>query len=264
MKPLIVINGDGEIVTQDYQLKHKNQVKAIDKIQREEKAKRVGRSTSFTFTVMEILHEVTSVLTNAQLGYLFVLQGYVDYEGCLSVSGTPLKVADMLEILMLESKRRTFHAFMSKAIEHNILIKKDGNYFVNDRYHFKGKLRTKAVVKSFSKNVRQAYRDNIPEDLGLMYRLLPFVHLKTNVLCSNPKEQDPSKVETLKAKELADILGITPTEFSRRYRRWKFAGEYVMIMWKKGDMKGFILNPYIIRRDATDPDDTLKTLFRAK
>jgi len=256
----------GEDRTSEHVITNRNQAEAYAKLKREEEAKLRGRSHDFTFSVMDALHEVTSVLTNAQCGYMLVLQGYADYEGRLVMPDriTYMRASNMAEVLGLADKRSTFYDFLTQATAHGIIQSNAGIYTINHRYHFRGPLNGRIAVQAFTQNIRKAYKENKPEDLGLIYRMLPFVNVRFNTLCHNPDERIVDAVRPLKAKELADVCGISPATLSRRFRGWTFNERYILAKVSIGKRTQFMFNPFIINRGKDRSDDIAKGIFDIK
>jgi len=225
-----------------------------------------GRQRDFTFSVMDVLHEVTNALTTAQCGYLLLLQCYVNYgDGrLLNADKTVMSTSDMRNILNVS--RSTFHDFLTRATEHNfILAHGDGSYSINERYHFRGSAPAgESIVKSYTAKVRRIYGRVKPADLGLIYRMLPLVHYATNTLCSNPNESVPEMVHALNRKELAELIGVSVGEISRRLPKLTVDGEYVIAKVTVGGVESYMFNPWVFYRKTTQPDDTLRRLFSVK
>lgn len=219
---------------------------------------------------MEMLHEVTSVLTRAQCGFLLLLQCHVSYENgrLVNADKTPMTTEDMRKALRMDGRKKksTFYDFLAKCIEHRIIIEhEDGTYSVNERYHFRGTVPTGlSVIKSYSAKIRRIYGKIRPEDLGLIYRMLPLVHYSTNTLCSNPSEPVPENVHALNRKELAEAIGISVGEISRRFPTLTANNEYVIAKVSIGGTDSYMFNPWVFYRKMTQPDETLRTIFRVK
>lgn len=224
-----------------------------------------GRQRDFTFAAMDAIHEVINVLTTAQCGYLLVLQCYVGYtDGRLLKSRKdPMTTADMLDALKLKRKRQTFYDFLAQCLEHDIITQNDDeSYSVNPRYHFRGATQSPAVIRSYTAKVREIYREVNAADLGLIYRMLAFVHYGTNALCANPFEKDAREIRWFNGKELADAIGVHEKTLSSRLSRLKFGDEYVIARLKIGkDVTKYVFNPNVFYRKDTEPDDTLIAMF---
>jgi hypothetical protein len=251
----------GEDRSSDYTLRHRNQDEAYRKL----KEKR-GRQPDFTASNMRNLHEVYNVLTTTQCGYLMLLQCYVDYgEGTIVKSDkTPMTTSDMMSVLQLKSKRSTFYNFLRACVEHGIIIENNGTYAVNPRYHFRGAFADQYVVKSYTAKIKQVYREVKAADIGLIYRMLPFVHYETNALCENPFETNPDKIRWFTRKTLAEAIGVSPSEISRRLPKMTFDGEFVIAQVIVGGKRVYMFNPWVFYRKNGEPDKTLQAVFNVK
>ncbi|WP_026263733.1 hypothetical protein [Paenibacillus terrigena] len=229
-----------------------------------------GRQDNFTFSVLETLHEVTSVLTRAQRGFLFLLQCYINYDDgrLISANKSPMTTEDMRKALKMDGRRKksSFYDFLNRCVEHGIILaNEDGSYSVNERYHFRGTSQTGlSVIKSYTAKIKRMYGTTRPEDLGLIYTMLQLTHYGSNTLCANPSEQVPEKVRSLNRKELASVLGISVGEISRRFPTFTVDGEYVIAKVSVGGVDSYMFNPWIFYRKMTQPDETLRTIFRVK
>lgn len=247
----------GEDHSQDYTLRHRNQDEAFMRLQH-------GRSAGFTASNMRNLHEVYDVLTTAQCGYLMRLQCNVSYDGNILVNTdkTPMTKRDMMAALQLERKRQTFYDFFNACTAHEIIRENDGVYSVNERYHFKGAFDDTYVIKSYTAKIKRVYREVKAADIGLIYRMLPYVHYETNALCANPFEANPRLIRWFSRKELADTIGVDPATLGRRLPNMKFDGEYVVARIKVGnEPERYTFNPSVFYRRGIAPDNTLQAMF---
>lgn len=227
---------------------------------------REGRKQDFTASNMRNLHEVYTVLTTAQCGYLMRLQCNMNYEGVLVNSDkSPMDTADMMRVLQLTRKKSTFYDFLNACLEHDIIRKDSADiYSVNERYHFKGAFDDQYVVKSYTAKIKRVYSEVKAADIGLIYRMLPFIHFDTNTLCRNPFEPNPNLIEPFNRKQLAEAIGVSPSEISRRLPKMTFDGEYVIAQVTVGGKRSYMFNPWVFYRKDDEPDRTLQTIFNIK
>lgn len=175
------------------------------------KEQRDGRSHDFTNANMTYIHEVYNVLTTAQCGYLMLLQCYVGWSDGIIVNPdkTPMTTKDMRSVLQLNRKRSTFYDFFKACVANSVIAEnEDGTYSVNERYHFKGAFDSQFVVKAYSTKVKRVYSEVKASDIGLIYRMLPYVHMSTNALCSDPSEVNPKAIDWFTRGELAEAIGV--------------------------------------------------------
>lgn len=228
------------------------------------KVNREGRSTDFTNANMTHLHEVYNVLSTAQCGYLMLLQCYIEYETGIIVNPdkSPMNTSNMRQALQLDRKRSTFYDFLNACLDNGIISEEDGVFIMNERYHFKGAIKGELAIKTYTAKVKRVYSEVKATDIGLIYRMLPLVHMSTNALCDNPFEKDPKKVRWLNRKELAEYIGVDPSFLGRRLPQMKFDGEYVVARIKVGsEPERYTMNPSVFYRQDKAPDDTLLAMF---
>ncbi|MGG4453201.1 hypothetical protein [Brevibacillus porteri] len=227
-----------------------------------------GKQSAFTFSNMEALQEVISALTTTQCGYLLVLQCYISFDNgrLTNPDRSYMSTSDMMTVLQLGRKRQTFYDFFAACTEHDVIIaNEDGSYSVNVRYHFKGATDNPFVIRSYSAKIRQVYREAKAVDLGLIYRMLPYVHYETNALCANPDERNPANIRWFNRKELAQAIGVSEGEISRRLPRITLGNEYVIAKVSVGGHPPrYMLNPFVFYRKTSEPDTTAQAMFNVK
>ncbi|MRX54688.1 hypothetical protein GJU41_11960 [Bacillus idriensis] len=255
----------GENLSDQYTLRHRNQDEAFKRKQATTNERESnGRQRDFTASNMRNLHEVYDVLTTAQCGYLMLLQCYVGYDDGILIDAKkqPMTTADMMSVLQLDKKRATFYDFLSACINNDIIREIDGKYAVNSHYHFRGAFGNQFVVKSYTSKIKRVYREVKAADIGLIYRMLPYVHYETNALCTNPYEKDPSKIRWFNRKELAQEIGVDPATLGRRLPNMTFDKEYVVARIKVGsEPERYTFNPRVFYRKDGEPDATLIAMF---
>lgn len=254
----------GEDHSADYRLRHRNQDEAFKR-----KGNTDGRKHDFTASSMRNLHEVYNVLTTAQCGYLMLLQCFVGWDGGVLVNSdkTPMTKAQMRARLQLDKKPRTFYDFYNACVAHDIIIEDHsaGTFAVNERYHFRGNFDNQFVVKSYTAKIKRVYREVKAADIGLIYRMLPYVHMETNALCANPFEKNPKAISWFNRKELAEAIGVNPDTLGRRLPGMKFDGEYVVARIRVGsEPERYAFNPSVFYRQNKAPDNTLQAMFSVK
>ncbi|WP_350303581.1 hypothetical protein [Bacillus pumilus] len=262
-QPRIIDVNTGEDLSGVYSLRHRNQDAAF----RQHLNKTEDRR-EFTNAEMPNINEVYDVLTTAQCGYLMLLQCYVDYGGLLIKSShdkTPMGTSDMMDVLQLTKKRQTFYDFIAAAVQHDIIRKNDAGYSVNERYHFKGNFRSPHVVKIYSAKIKRVYSEVKATDIGLIYRMLPYIHFDTNALCENPNESNPRAIRWFSRAGLAAAIGVVPDTLGRRLKAMKFGSEYVIARVKVGsEPERYTFNPNVFYRQSKAPDKTLIALFNVE
>lgn len=222
----------------------------------------------FSFTNMHNMREITDTLSNKYCGYILLLQPYIAFKSGLLVApgreGRALKSADFAGVWNVS--KRTANVILDELEAHSIVFGSNGSYTLNDRYHFRNKTgdEVDALIKTFFTTLRRVRLT--AADLGLVYKMLPYVHLETNVICSDPFADNPGDIRYLNEKQIAGIVGLSVVKTRdalRRLRKTGMTGE-----WVRGDGDDretlTVLNPYVFYRKAGEPDKTLQALFASQ
>jgi DNA-binding MarR family transcriptional regulator len=240
------------------------QIAAIEREQHKQRDKR-----HFSFTHMAHIREVTDNLSNKQCGYILMLQPYLQMKSNTLVDPgreeTPLDKVGIAKALGVTVQ--TAGTIIKSLIGDDVLmVTPSGNYRMNDRYHFRNKTRggKDMLVKTFFTTLKKLKLK--PAELGALYKLLPYVHFETNMICADPFEVDPAEIRFLNTKQIADKLGTHEKNTIELLRALKKAGAISETSKFVEDRrtKYITLNPYIFFRKAGDPDASLMAMFLAK
>ena len=226
-----------------------------------------GRKESFFFNGMERLDYVIEALTTAQCGYLLVLSSYIDFDGLIIRSEkdkTPMSTTDMQRVLRLTgTKQSTFYDFMDACAAHGIITESDdGRFYVTRQFHFRGKTAGDRVVKTIIAKLREMYTEVSAHDIGILYRMIPYIHIDSNMLCVNPEEKSPKHVRKLNRKQLAEVADVSPALISRATGRMTYRGKSVFAkITTATDGTYYMLNPEIFKRNDREYNVTERTIF---
>ncbi|KMJ60458.1 hypothetical protein AB685_00430 [Bacillus sp. LL01] len=222
----------------------------------------------FTFTHMRNIREITDNLPNKICGYVLSLQPYIKWESNVLVNadGNPLDEKQFAKALKVTPK--TVKTVIAQLIQEDIVEQDDrGNYVMNNRYHFRKKLKgdeESMVVKTFFSTLKAVKLK--PAELGALYKLLPYVHYETNMICANPFEEYPQDIRFLSGKHIAEMLGMHEKKAIEVLRELKKAGAIAETtkFVKDARVKYITLNPFIFYRKAGQPDASLIAMFASK
>src|SRR5690625_1289579 len=254
----------GEDLSHEYTLRNRKSDEAYRNIKSYDGE---GRQEAFFFNRMNNLDYAMASLTTSQCGFLLVLSSYIDYDGLLINSENnkePMSTADMQRVLRITKTRQSsFYDFLNACIDNGIIRdNKDGRYYVNRDYHFRGSTNGDRVVMTIISKLREMYSEVSAHDIGLLYRLIPYIHVDTNMLCANPEEKIPKYVRKFNRKELAEAAGVSPALISRATGRMVYRGKSVFArVTTATDGTFYMLNPQVIRRADVDYDVTVRSIF---
>src|SRR5690606_37778255 len=242
----------------------------IESVEQRETRRRImtqkgaGRTESFVWSRLDGLPYVIDALTTAQCGHLLMLSTYVDYDGLIirnENDPSPMSTSDMRKVLRISDS--TFYDFLDACISAEIIRERaDGRYYIAGDYHFKGKTAGERVAKTVNTRLRDWYRELGANNVGILYRLIPYINVKTNMLCANPEEKNPKYIDKLNRKELAEVAGVNPAVISRAVGRMIYKGTSVFAkITTATDGTFYMINPLVIRRNDVDYDTTVKAIF---
>ncbi|MCS1350300.1 hypothetical protein [Mechercharimyces sp. CAU 1602] len=218
---------------------------------------------------MENIREVIATLSTAHCGHLLHLQCYMElYTGFLIREDKEYMTWDDAR-KVLDVSKRSMTDFKKAMLDNDIIERtanEDGEVVlrVNPRYHFRNELpENKRVIKTFTNRLKEMAEELKPHEVGMVYKLLPYIHQNTNTICSNPFERDPAKIEQLNSTQIAELIGMERAKLSR-YLRLTVKDQHVFAVVKVGRNRYYKLNPWIFYRKNGKPDDTLTEMFVVK
>lgn len=195
---------------------------------------KIRRQAQGSFTVMlcndfdNLYAEDVSSPTLNKLIYLSTFMGKdnvlmqeVHWDGNVQV-GVPMTKEDIQNKLGVQ--RITWSKFWKECQERNLIVQdENGNYKLpSDMFRFcnnagVNKKKT-AMVRVFHHAVRYMYEntdEHSKKVLAYLYRLIPFINLKYNILCENPFETDKSKVKPLTLRQICEKIGVDLSQQKR-------------------------------------------------
>ena len=166
-------------------------------------------NSDFTWIVFEYGKELLPNIKDQSLVRLIYLSTICNYDGVLppkSVIKKKLKLSDK------------YWSYFFKEMRSNNLILEDeetGALCLNKDFFIKGSLKEMSdkrdCTRLFCNFIQDVYDacDNIKSinQISYLYKLIPFVNRRTNIVCYNPKEQDPEKVYPITLGEFCDMIG---------------------------------------------------------
>lgn len=161
-------------------------------------------------------------LENAYLFRFIYLSTYINYKGYVEFGNAKgvnklIKKNDIKEILNL--KRTEAYNTIKYFEDNNLLTYDEDNYVkINPAISKRGKLINKENeskhTRIFDTYIQELYSQCSTKEhkaLGLMLKLLPYIHFKTNIICSNPNEVSCEKIKPLKLMEILNIISASKT-----------------------------------------------------
>lgn len=170
-------------------------------------------------------------LTEPTISKLIFLATYMDKNNCICFDGgwekttegkkqvivrkaKPMTKADIRELL--DVSNHTFYQFWNECIESGVIIENENGVFLPRkmiRFCDNSSVNTSKVrmIKVFKHAIRYMYEntdERSKKSLTHLYRLIPFINLKYNILCENPFEVERENLIPLTAADICEKLGL--------------------------------------------------------
>ncbi|WP_176543163.1 hypothetical protein [Bacillus thuringiensis] len=204
-----------------------------------------------------------SHVTLNQLGVFFKLSLYLQINaGGLLMHDTgrgkygirPLTTKDMQKLLK-RGKKSTLKAL--EELEKIGAVIRDNSqrptlYYINEDLVRCG--RTGGAFDNFTKVYKEEAKQLLSKlsdrQAGAIFKLMPYAHKDTYVLCANPQEFEPSNVEILSSRDIAKILGIASNSTRNLLSMLINEGAMISVSGAKTGVKGrgYVISPYVCDR----------------
>lgn len=212
---------------------------------------------TFLFLVFSRLEELFPNLSNRTISMLIMLSSFLDYDNILRKGNNQLMYrSDLPKIL--DTSKSTVSKFTNALQNENILIvNDDGTMRINPERIYRGKVKKPTSRASF--NTTRIYINACRElyyscdkknrsKLSCVYRLLPWIDFKHNVLCWNPDEENEEELKLMSLGDYADVIGYGrdhAKSLCRDLFSFKLYGKPVILIVYSGDFKraSVLINP---------------------
>lgn len=210
-----------------------------------------------------------------------MLAAKTNYEGELMNNRKRIKKSDLSKIWDTTSKNSINDTYKILKDCGYISESEEGYLMINKDMVIKGAMDHMKVLKKddgsytfkrlFVDNIEAMYQGTEPKQrkqLANLFKALPYINFKYNVFCSNPTEEDETKVETLNWKQLAELCGCDKShsaKFKKDLMSLTINGQNVIGTFETKSGISIIVNP-IIYYGGNNIEDVngLQALFRIK
>lgn len=124
--------------------------------------------------------------------------------------------------LKMRLSKSEFNRFYSFLTENNLLSERKGRLILDSNIAKFGEIKDKPkedrYIKIYIENIRYLYSIANPRDhkrISMLYKLIPYLHTKYNIVCSNIYETEKDSIKRLKIKELSAIFKYNELSFWR-------------------------------------------------
>ena len=247
------------------------QQKKLQQMKRKQEHIRRGNNPPFVMCFHDAIKEVAQHLSLTESGATMKLLLYMNMncEGLLKEDGRPLKQSDIQKIL---GRGKSQTAVIITRLENlSILIsKKEGRskqFYINDKLHRMGKLLSKKhpFTKLWKSKLYEIVEDLKLEQLGFLYKILPYFHYDRCVLAHNPDERVEKEIKHMNRKALATAINYDTDNLTALVRKLQRKG-LIMTAASSGNVLYYVHPDLMYRQDNdgnSDKFNALRSMFDA-
>ena len=176
---------------------------------------------TFVWLIYAPLEKLDFGLTGMDIVRLIYLSTYLDYYNVLRINNkTEMKLKDFPKIL--DVSERSAKLFITAIKKAGLLIEKDGKLKLNQDVVYRGTLKFQAnnirTIRIYIDTVRELYLNTSKKErnkLLYIFKLIPFVNIKYNIVCNNIDEENIDNVQILTLEELCNVLNYDKAHIAR-------------------------------------------------
>lgn len=194
-------------------------------------------------------------LDNKYIFRFILLCSYMNYKNYIEFGNAQGEAKlvikkDLQEILNLSKKQ--FYETVNYFIANKIVFEDDDGYiYINPKLCNKGKMKKSkgsGVVRIFNDAIQEIYKNATTkehEKLGLLIKILPYIHYSMNIVCQNPSDEW-QRIKPFNLTELAKTLGYSTTQKLRKSLfEITVSGEKVIMVAKIDKINMIVVNPRV-------------------
>lgn len=241
----------------------------------------------FVFHIYQVCSDTFPDMEAAHLTRLIYLATFLNYDNVIvTPNGKPMNKAMVQERLKLKNPQ--FYRFWNDMVKRKILLAGEAGISLNESLFFRGSTENikkrcsqdgTTFTRLYIRGVRELYEKSTTSShktLSYMFRILPYVSHKFNVVCSNPYETNSELVQPMSTQEIAEAIGYEKHNVSALMR--KLINTTFMVDGKEmgaigivssylaaGNKSEMFINPRVYYAgDAHDEVRILKIFFKAR
>lgn len=151
---------------------------------------------------------------------------------------------------------REFRETLKTLLDTGLLIQQGDYYLANTYLAKRGELTPRqkemSYTRMFDEGIRSLYENCVArqhKQLYYLFRILPYVNIKFNVICANPSEELAEHIIPLKLNQICEIIGYNIQNANRLKKelyQLKVFDQYAMLGVEGANGMWYKINPRII------------------
>lgn len=202
------------------------------------------------------IKEISHILSLAQAGAIIKLLPYMRFkaDGKLIDGGKPLKQSEIARIFKRSRSATTdiLRELEDLGIIHVTKEGRSNTFYISAKFHSIGALNGERFIKVYTSKLSEVCEDLEINEVGLLYKVLPYFHFSEFYLCSNPNELEPENIHHLDRQALADAVGHDVATISSLVT--KLSAKKVMLSTKSGNSVRYLVHPELLGRQRIETE----------
>jgi len=260
MSRVILNTQTGEITDlEGYTLQSPIQKEMIRKHYEKERAKLRMDGRWFIMCYHDPIRKIIRDLSLIEAGAVIKLLPFLRFksEGKLLKNGKPLKQSDIQHIL--KRGKKATQAILDRLETLGVIEKeRDGRnnvYYISLTFHSMGDVISDAkFTKLYQVKAKQIADELDLNEIGLLYKILPFFHFQTYYLCDNPDEEEPEIIRHLNREQLAALIGHDPQTVYENINKLRSKG--VIMTTGSRNTTHYLVHPDVMFRKEIEDEYT--------
>lgn len=203
------------------------------------------------------INKVINDISLIHAGAIMKLLPYMKFnkKGLLMDGNKTLNHADIESIL--QRSRNVTSKTLKELIDCEILkVEKEGRnntYYINNKFHTLGAMKKHgSFTKLFIEKLKEVSEKLNLNELGLLYKILPFFHFEKYCLCENPDEPNLDEIVYLTRATLADKINYSDNKLSILIKKLTVYGLMLNISSQRKSQ--YIIHPDLCYRKQNDSE----------
>jgi predicted transcriptional regulator len=218
---------------------------------------------SYNEAVAGIIRDLSLIEAGAMIKIMLQLRVNGDgklLKGSLT-SPEPMKKADIARVLG-RGKSAT-NALIDRLVSLDLLEDRSDGFYINKRFHsMGGRIADEVFTKVYTVRAKEIIDDLKLNEIGMLYKIIPFFHYSEYYLCVNPNV-DKAFIEYIGRETLAESIGHDVATVSKVMSRLQSVGAILVTGTRKESR--YLVHPDLMFRQAegyeSDWTNAVRKLF---
>ncbi|GCD12588.1 hypothetical protein [Clostridium tagluense] len=182
---------------------------------------------NFVFFIFKNINHLQEILNDSELAKFVFIGTYIKKNGALMEDNNKVYITKEVLKQKLKLGSTNFPLFYNKILHNKLIEQRGDKIYINIAYFYRGneveykKISSNKLedfTRLYTKTTRELFIQTPVRGQGklvIVYKLLPYVNWKYNVLCKNSDEINKDKIELLTVGDVIDLLGYNRSNTSR-------------------------------------------------